>query len=67
MMRTNIYLEEELIRECRKLSDLKTKKEIVNSALKEYVRLLKRRKMLEFEGKIEWEGNLDEKPGCTGI
>ena len=59
-MRTNIYLEEELIRECRKLSDLKTKKEIVNSALKEYVRLLKRRKMLEFEGKIEWEGNLDE-------
>jgi Arc/MetJ family transcription regulator len=60
MMRTNIYLEEELIRECRKLSKLKTKKEIVNSALKEYVRLLKRRKMLEFEGKIEWEGNLDE-------
>jgi Arc/MetJ family transcription regulator len=60
MMRTNIYLEEELIRECRKLSDLKTKREIVNSALREYVRLLKRRKMLEFEGKVEWEGNLDE-------
>jgi len=59
-MRTNIYLEEELIRECQKLSHLKTKKEIVNSALKEYVRFLKRRKMLEFEGKIEWEGNLDE-------
>ncbi len=59
-MRTNIYLEEELIRECRKLSDLKTKREIVNSALREYVRLLKRRKMLEFEGKVEWEGNLDE-------
>jgi Arc/MetJ family transcription regulator len=60
MMRTNIYLEEELISECRKLSDLKTKREIVNSALKEYVRLLKRKKMLEFEGKVEWEGNLDE-------
>jgi len=59
-MRTNIYIEEELIRECRKLSHLKTKKEIVNSALKEYVRLLKRKKMLEFEGKVQWEGNLDE-------
>ena len=59
-MRTNIYLEEELIRECRKLSDLKTKREIVNSALKEYVRLLKRKKMLEYEGKVEWEGNLDQ-------
>jgi len=32
----------------------------VHSALKEYVRLLKRKKMLEFEGKIEWDGNLDE-------
>lgn len=59
-MRTNIYVEEDLIRECRNLSNLKTKKEIVNSALREFVRLLKRKKMLEFEGKAKWEGNLDE-------
>jgi len=57
-MRTNVYLEDELIRECRKLSDLKTKKEIVNSALREYVRLLKRKKMLEFAGRVKWEGIL---------
>jgi len=59
-MRTNIYIEDDLISQCKNLSNLKTKKEIVNSALKEYVRLLKRRKMLEFEGKVKWEGNLDE-------
>jgi Arc/MetJ family transcription regulator len=59
-MRTNIYLEDELINECRKLTDLKTKREIVNSALREYIQLLKRRKILEFEGKVKWEGNLDE-------
>jgi Arc/MetJ family transcription regulator len=59
-MRTNVYVDEKLIRECRDLTQLKTKKEIINSALKEFVKLCKRRKMLELEGKIEWEGNLDE-------
>jgi Arc/MetJ family transcription regulator len=59
-MRTNVYVDESLIRECRKLTQLKTKKEIIDSALKEFIKLCKRRKMLELEGKIEWEGNLDE-------
>ena len=59
-MRTNVYLDENLIRECRELTQLKTKKEIIDSALKEFIKLCKRRKMLELEGKIEWEGNLDE-------
>jgi len=59
-MRTNINIDEDLIRECRELTHLKTKKEIVDSALKEFIKLCKRKKTLELEGKIEWEGNLDE-------
>lgn len=59
-MRTNVYVDEDLIRECRELTQLKTKKEIIDSALKEFIKLCKRRKMLELEGKIEWEGSLDE-------
>lgn len=59
-MRTNVYVDEELIQECRDLTQLKTKKEIIDSALKEFIKLCKRRKMLELEGKIQWEGNLDE-------
>jgi Arc/MetJ family transcription regulator len=59
-MRTNIYIDDHLIQDCKKLSNLKTKREIVNSALKEYVKLLKRKKILEYEGKVRWEGNLDE-------
>jgi len=59
-MRTNVYVDENLILECRELTQLKTKKEIIDSALKEFIKLCKRRKMLELEGKIEWEGNLDE-------
>jgi Arc/MetJ family transcription regulator len=57
-MRTSIYIDEELIKECGKFSGLKSKKDIVNSALREYVRLLKRRKMLDLEGKVKWEGNI---------
>jgi Arc/MetJ family transcription regulator len=59
-MRTNVYIDENLIGECRELTQLKTKKEIIDSALKEFIKLCKRRKMLELEGKIEWEGSLDE-------
>lgn len=57
-MRTDINIDEDLIRECRELTHLKTKKEIVDSALKEFIRLCKRKKILDLEGKIEWEGNL---------
>jgi Arc/MetJ family transcription regulator len=59
-MRTNVYVDEELIQECQELTQLKTKREIIDSALKEFIKLCKRRKMLELEGKIDWEGNLDE-------
>lgn len=58
MMRTNINIDKNLIRECQELTQLKTKKEIVDSALKEFIKLCKRKKILDLEGKIEWEGNL---------
>ncbi len=57
-MRTNINIDKNLIRECQELTQLKTKKEIVDSALKEFIKLCKRKKILDLEGKIEWEGNL---------
>ncbi len=59
-MRTNINIDDYLIDECRRLSSLKNKKEIVDAALREFIKSLKRRRMLLMEGKVEWEGNLDE-------
>jgi Arc/MetJ family transcription regulator len=59
-MRTNINIDDYLIDECRRLSSLKNKKEIVDAALREFIKFLKRRRMLLMEGKVEWEGNLDE-------
>ena len=36
-----------------------TKKAAVNAALQEYAKLLKRRELLEMQGKISWVENLD--------
>ena len=60
MLRTNIELDEKLVDEAMKLTDKKTKKELVNYALQELVSGLKRKKILELEGKVEWTGSLSE-------
>jgi Arc/MetJ family transcription regulator len=60
MLRTNIELDEKLVAEALKLTRKKTKKELVNYALEELVRKLKRKKLLDLKGKVEWTGNLDE-------
>ena len=37
---------------------MKNKKELVNYALRELVRKVKRKKLLDLEGKVEWMGDL---------
>ena len=58
MVRTNIELDERLLKEAMKISDYRTKKEIVNCALGEFVKKLKRRNILKLMGSNCWEGNL---------
>lgn len=60
MLRTNIELDEKLVREGLKLTRKKTKKDLVNHALQELVSRLKRRKILEVEGKVKWSGKLSD-------
>lgn len=60
MLRTNIELDEKLVNEAMRLTHKKTKKELVNYALKELVSRFKRKKVLELESKVEWSGNLSE-------
>jgi Arc/MetJ family transcription regulator len=57
-MRTNIVLNEKLIKEAMRLSKSQTKKEVVDLALQNFVAYLKRQKMLELCGKVVWEGDL---------
>lgn len=60
MSRTNILLDDNLVRKGMKVTGLKTKKALVDLALRELIRKEDQKSMLALEGKIRWEGNLDE-------
>lgn len=59
-MRTTLNLDDEALDRAVEVSPDKTKTEIINEALREYARRRRLRKLLDFEGKFQWEGNLDE-------
>jgi Arc/MetJ family transcription regulator len=59
-MRTNIDIDDNLMEKALKFSGNKTKKEIINTALSEYVKYRMRQKMLSLYGKVAWVGNLDK-------
>ncbi len=60
MHRTNIELDEKLVKEGRRLFKKKTKKELVNIALRDVVQREKAKGILALEGKVKWQGNLGE-------
>ena len=60
-MRTNIVLDDRLVKEALKLSRVKTKKEVVNQALKEFVENRKRLNLMDLFGKIEFAKNYNYK------
>lgn len=57
-MRTNIVLNEQLMKEAMRLSHSQTKKQVVHLALENLVAFLKRRNMKNLFGKVKWEGDL---------
>ncbi len=60
-MRTNIVLDDHLMKEALKLSGIKTKKELIHLALKEFVDNQRRLNLLDLEGKIEFAKGYDYK------
>ena len=59
-MRTNIDIDDKLMKDAMKWTGLKSKKEIVNNALVELIKLQKRQAMKNLQGKVEWIGDLDK-------
>ena len=59
-MRTNIELDDSLVQQAIRLNRLRTKKEVVQEALKNYVAWMKKKELLALRGKVVWEGNLQE-------
>jgi len=58
MGRTNIDIDESLIRKARKLTRLKTKRQIVDKALDLLVRSETRKGLLHYYGTGVWNGDL---------
>jgi Arc/MetJ family transcription regulator len=59
-MRTNIVIDEKLIKNALKATGAKTKREVVEMGLQMLVRLKEQEKIREFRGKLHWEGDLDD-------
>lgn len=59
-MRTNIVIDDDLMREAMQLSGLKTKREAVEEALRLLVTLRKQEKIGDLYGKLHWEGSLED-------
>lgn len=59
-MRTNIEIDDDLIKEAMKLTGITTKKAVVEAALVQMVSLKKQERIKQLRGKFKWEGNLDE-------
>ena len=57
-MRTNIVIDDELMKQVLELTGLKTKREAVEQGLKALVRLKQQEKIRKFRGKLQWEGDL---------
>lgn len=60
MKRTNIVIDEKLMEEGLRATGLKTRRALVDHALRELLRRESQKKILKLKGKIHWEGDLDE-------
>ena len=58
-VKTHIELDDALLEEVFRMGKFSTKKAAVNAALTEYAKLLKRRELLQMQGKVQWSGDLD--------
>ena len=59
-MRTNINIDDALLEKAMKISKAKTKKEAVERGLEELIKQAAREDMLALQGKVDWEGDLEE-------
>jgi Arc/MetJ family transcription regulator len=60
-MRTNIVIDDELLNEAFSVSNAKTKKDLIHEALKEFIRLKKRKDLTELAGAVKFHKNYNHK------
>lgn len=58
-MRTNIEIDDKLIAEALRVTGLKTKREVVDKALRGLLLLRNQEQIRKMRGKLNWQGDLD--------
>jgi len=58
-MRTTLNIDDEALQAAMRFSEGRTKTEVINEALRRFVRAKRRRQLLQLQGKIEWVGDID--------
>jgi Arc/MetJ family transcription regulator len=59
-MRTNVVIDDELMAAALESTGLKTKKAVIEEALRTLVRLKAQERVRALRGKLQWEGNLNK-------
>jgi len=58
MGRTNVVLDDTLVEECQRLTGIKTRRALIDFALRELLRHGQQKRLLELKGTVQWEGDL---------
>ena len=58
-MRTNIVIDDALMRDALKTTGVKTKREAVDLALRTLLRLRRQQDIRRYRGRLDWRGDLD--------
>jgi Arc/MetJ family transcription regulator len=58
-MRTNIVIDDKLMRDTLRATGLKTKRQAVEEGLRTLLRLSRQSELRRFRGKLHWKGDLD--------
>jgi Arc/MetJ family transcription regulator len=58
-VRTNIVIDDRLMRDTLRATGLKTKREVVELGLRTLLRLSRQREIKQLRGKLDWQGDLN--------
>jgi Arc/MetJ family transcription regulator len=58
-MRTNIVIDDKLMRDTLRATGLKTKREVVEEGLRTLLRLKRQAQIRQLRGRLHWQGDLD--------
>jgi len=59
IVRTNIVIDDKLMRDTLRATGLKTKREAVEAGLRSLLRLRRQAEIRKLRGKLNWQGDLD--------